>query len=252
MKNRKHRAFTLVELLIVIAVIGILAGSLAAVLRTGDKGPALQAAQATLSGFVSAARAQAALGNTNATLVIWANRDDPETYLRRAAVAVRVDTNDDGEFDDYAIQGDIQDLPRGIFFVPEDAGINLPAKLEPLVDWRTPVTLVYTESQASGNGTTSSSTSGKGFKRFEEGSTPQWQNDPDAPTSYYESISFDPYGSLATPTVNYMAVAPGDIAVGPSSSDRGVIFRASDNVRGLKLSAYGLPIQLNEKAAFEP
>lgn len=257
MSTHHRRAFTLVELMIVIAVIGILTGSLVAVLRTGGKGPALQAAQATLSGLVSSARARAALDNNTATVIIWANSNDPSTYLRRAAIAVRVDTNNDGVPDSYNIQGGIQDLPRGIFFVPEDAGINLPAKLEPLVDWRPPTTtLVYTESQATGNGTTSSSTSGKGFKRLEDGSPPQWENDPDAPATYYESIAFDAYGNLVSKVgnnlISYLAVAPGDIAVGPSSSDRGVIFRSVDNLRGLKLSAYGLPILLNEKAAFEP
>lgn len=252
MYKTPRQAFTLIELLIVIAVIGILAGSLAAVLRTGDRGPALQAAQATLSGFVSSARAQAALGNTKATLVIWADPSDPETYLRRAAVAVRVDTNNDGVEDDYAIQGDIQELPSGVFFVPANGGNSLPAKFEPYADWTNPSTLVFTESQMSGNTTTSSSASGKGFKRFEEGSSPQWQNDPDAPATYYESITFDAYGSLVNSTVNYLAVAPGDIAVGPTVSDRGVVFRTVDGLRGLKLSAYGVPIQLNEKAAFEP
>ena len=255
MSTHHRRAFTLVELMIVIAVIGILTGSLVAVLRTGGKGPALQAAQATLSGLVSSARARAALDNNTATVIIWANSNDSSTYLRRAAIAVRVDTNNDGVVDDYAIQGGIQDLPRGIFFVPENADSNLPAMLEPLVDWRTPSTLVYTESQASGNGTTSSSTSGKGFKRLEDGSPPQWQNDPDAPATYYESIAFDAYGNLVSKVgnnlISYLAVAPGDIATGTSSTDRGVIFRSVDNLRGLKLSAYGLPILLNEKAAFD-
>jgi len=252
MKNRKHRAFTLVELLIVIAVIGILAGSLAAVLRTGDKGPALQAAQATLSGFVSAARAQAALGNTTATLVIWADRDDPETYLRRAAIAVRVDTNEppDGVTDSYAIQGGVQDLPRGIFFVPEEGGNTLPAKFEPLADWTTP-DKTYTESQITGHGTTSATATGKRFRRFEESSSPQWQVDPDAPATYYECVVFDAYGKLSNQNVNYLAVAPGDIQNGPNSADRGVIFRSVDGLRGLKLSTYGVPIQLNEKSAFE-
>lgn len=253
MSTHHRRAFTLVELMIVIAVIGILTGSLVAVLRTGGKGPALQAAQATLSGLVSSARARAALDNNTATVIIWANSNDSSTYLRRAAIAVRVDTNNDGVVDDYAIQGGIQDLPRGIFFVPENAVSNLPAMLEPHSDWRPPTaTLVYTESQASGNGTTSSSTSGKGFKRLEDGSPPQWQNDPDAPTTYYESIAFDSYGSLSAPNTKYIAVAPGDIAVGPNTADRGVVFRSVDGLRGLKLSTYGVPIILNERNSFRP
>ena len=254
MRSSPRRAFTLVELLVVIAIIGVLVGSLAAVLRPSGRAPALQAAQATLSGFVAAARAQAALDNTTSTIVIWSDRDNPETYLRRAAVAVRVDTNNDGLADSYTIKGEPVDLPRGIFFVPQDNnGTNLPAALETPADWST---FTLTESQATSNGTTSAATVGKGFRRYEESSTPQWQPDPDAPVTYYENLAFDAYGKLvslkvpAGPAPQYLAVAPGEIQTGAASSDRGVIFREVDGLRGVKLNVYGVAIQLNEKSAF--
>jgi hypothetical protein len=195
------------------------------------------------------------MDNSEATLVIWGDRDDPETYLRRAAVAVRVDTNDDGLLDSYTIKSDSLDLPRGVFFVPANSGAALPAKLEVPGDWSA---FTLTQSQSAGNGTTSSSSTGKQFRRFEESSNPKWQPDPDAPVTYYENITFDSYGRLiskqgaTTTPVSYLAVANGDIQVGTTSADRGVVFREVDALRGLKLSVYGLPIQLNEKSAFEP
>ena len=249
MSTHHRRAFTLVELMIVIAVIGILTGSLVAVLRTGGKGPALQAAQATLSGLVSSARARAALDNNTATVIIWANSNDSSTYLRRAAIAVRVDTNNDGVPDSYNIQGGSLDLPRGVFFVPEaHSGSNLPARLEVVGDW---ANLTLTESQANSHGTTNAGAATKGFKRFDFVSNPKWQDDPDAPTVYYESITFDGLGKLAVTDVNYLAVATGEIQSGPTSADRGVLFQNPDALRGIKLSAYGIPIVLTEKNAFK-
>lgn len=248
MYKKPRQAFTLVEILVVITVIGILAGSLVAVLRTGERGPALQAAQATLSGLVSSARAQAALGNTKATLVIWADPSDPETYLRRAAIAVGVDMDNNGTADFYSIQSETQDLPVGIFFVPENSTENLPAKLEVKVDWED---MTMTESQATNHGTTLSTSAAKGFKRFDFSASPQWQDDPDAPNIYYESIAFDSLGKLAVSEVNYIAVAPGEIQAGVSASEKGVLFKNADSVLGIKLSAYGIPILLTEKNAFK-
>ena len=244
MISRHRTAFTLIELMIV--VIGILIGSIGLALKGGNKPAALQGAQATLMSLVSAARAQAALESTTATVLIWADANVSDTYLRRAAVFIKVDTdNNPNTAAEYVRKGEPVDLPQGIFFVPKDAGSASPAPaiIQPTVDWDG---LNLTEAQNSNAPTT-----GLIFMRYDETiATPQWVTDPNAPVKAYESISFDAYGQLVskygTNVVSYLAVAPGDI-----EPNEGVTFSEVGSLRGLKLSVYGIPLMLNEKNAFK-
>lgn len=90
---RRLRAggFTLIELLVVMGVIVVLVGLIAVALGgRGNEGAALANAQNVLSGLVSSARAQAALHQTNARLVVYAQppgtTTDAAKYLRTVIV----------------------------------------------------------------------------------------------------------------------------------------------------------------------
>jgi prepilin-type N-terminal cleavage/methylation domain-containing protein len=245
MNTSFRRAFTLIELLVVIAVIGVLVGALGMALSSGDRGPALQAAQANLNSMVAAARAQAALDNATCTILVWADETDMETYLRRACIAREVDTDNNGTLDAWARQGQVTDLPRGIFFAPGNLGGSFPAKWETAADWSN---LVLTESQEASNAPTTS----LDFKILDETvSNGSWLTDPLGTTKAYKTLAFDPVGNLVSMqggvTISTLAVATGELEPGS-----GVIFKSADSLRGLKLSIYGVPIVLNEKTAFKP
>ncbi len=241
-----RRAFTLIELLVVIAVIGVLAGAVGMALRSGDRGPALQAAQANLSSLISAARAQAALDNATATVLIWADSGDLDTYLRRACVAERVDTNNDGTLDAWARQGQVIDLPRGVYFAPGDMGGSYPAKWETGADW---TGLTLTESQANASDGPSSS---QNFKIYDDASG-NWITDPLGTDKVYVTVAFDATGNLVSVqgnrSVSTLAVATG---VPEPGTGGGVLFQSADSLRGIDLSTYGVPLVLNEKSAFKP
>jgi prepilin-type N-terminal cleavage/methylation domain-containing protein len=231
-----RRAFTLIELLVVIAVIGVLVGGLGMALRSGDEGPALQAAQSNLSSLISAARAQAALDNSVCTVLIWADSNDLDTYLRRACIARQIDLDNDGTPDAWARQGPVIELPKGVYFAPGDMGGGFPAKWENGADW---AGLELTESQENASNGPSTSLD---FMIYDE-TGGNWITDPLGTTRAYVTVAFDPTGTL----VSLLAVATG--LPEPGS---GVLFRSADSLRGLKLSTYGVPIVLNEKLAFKP
>lgn len=92
-RDRRRAGFTLIELLVVIGLIIVLVGASAMALKgRGGEGAALANAQSVLVGLVGATRAQAALHQTTARLVIYAqqpplpNALDAEKYLRALQV----------------------------------------------------------------------------------------------------------------------------------------------------------------------
>ncbi len=88
----RERGFTLVELLVVIAVMAIVAGIIGVGLSRGGEGAALATAQSMLVSQLNAARAQATLQAREAALVAVDAPADPNRHRRVLAVAV----NDEG------------------------------------------------------------------------------------------------------------------------------------------------------------
>lgn len=115
-------AFTLIELLVVVGLIVLLLGGTAIALagRGGD-GAAMANSQSLLAGLVGAARAQAALHQTNARLIIYAQMPtgatgDATKYLRSLQV-VRQETLSTGA-PVWVAAGDPVTLPMPICVVP--------------------------------------------------------------------------------------------------------------------------------------
>ena len=120
--RRRNAAFTLIELLVVIAIIIVLVGGGAiAIGGRGGDGAALANAQAIVTGLVGATRAQAALHQTNARLIVYAQQPpganaDATKYLRALQV-VRQDTLANGRTV-WVAAGDPVTLPAPIVVVP--------------------------------------------------------------------------------------------------------------------------------------
>lgn len=234
-----RRAFTVIELLVVIAIIGILVGTVGVAMRGGDRTVALQASQSSLSSLIAAARAQAALRLSPATIVIWGelDPDKPETgdtYLRRAAIMTHEDTDGNGSRDAYVQRGDVIDLPRGIYFVPPDLGGSPPARYENAADW--PQT-DYHRTQADGDAVDTAMKITRWDPDANNGS-----GDYETPSDFigYRTISFGSQGQLANG--NRALV----IAIANAEAE-GVRFIDSNSQRGLFLSDYGIPTIINEK-----
>jgi type II secretory pathway pseudopilin PulG len=115
-------AFTLIELLVVVGLIVLLLGGAALALAgRGGNGAAMASSQSLIAGLVGAARAQAALHQTSARLIIYAQQPtgttgDATKYLRSLQV-VRQETLQSGATV-WVAAGDPVTLPLPICVVP--------------------------------------------------------------------------------------------------------------------------------------
>lgn len=84
----QQRAFTLIEILVVIGIMAVVATLVGIGLSRGGEGAALSASQSLLISQLNAARSQAALGESQTALVVVADAASPERDRRFLAVAV--------------------------------------------------------------------------------------------------------------------------------------------------------------------
>jgi prepilin-type N-terminal cleavage/methylation domain-containing protein len=87
--NSPRRAFTVVELMVVLALLVALAGAAGLALKPGDDLLALQGGQTLLVQSLGFVRAQAALSGRNASLAVSLDPARPDQSMRALAVAVR-------------------------------------------------------------------------------------------------------------------------------------------------------------------
>ena len=114
----RTRAFTLLELLIVVGLIGVLVGGVS--LALGDSsGRSLATAQQQLASLVGQARANAAIGQTETRLLFYGNPPpvgDATRFLRQVQLARAVTPG--SATTTWEPIGPALTLPRGIYLVP--------------------------------------------------------------------------------------------------------------------------------------
>jgi prepilin-type N-terminal cleavage/methylation domain-containing protein len=121
-RSRLKRAYTLLEVLVVMTLIGVLLGGVAAALGRGaGRGVDLQTAQAALSASVSLARGEAILQQTSTRLLVSSDRSSTvpaDRYLRCLQV-VREEPPGGNRWLNVA---EAVFLPRGVRVVPPVVG----------------------------------------------------------------------------------------------------------------------------------
>ena len=215
--SNKHltRALTLIELLVVIGIVAALAAGIGLALRDNNPSSALRAAQGLTVSALSSARGQAALTQSNAKLIVQADKTK-ETFLR----AIRVVTSSDGGANWNQVGGEIV-LPNGVYIVPNGT-----------VDGLTPAG------------------SGRKSTFFSSASPGSVTGIPAADGSWISSGWISPLGVLTTGSGSTITSGNIVVASGKITAANAVTLDNYDSLRGLAVSRYGVPTIVNDAASF--
>jgi len=229
----RSAAFTLLELLVVVGLIGGASFLLLGGLGGGDKSAALQSSQATVANLVTAARTQASSTGRKAHLLVNADPAQPGRYLRFVALQLaRQPGASPANWD--TVQSLF--LPLGIYVVP--------GSLDGLVS----------EPSAWKRG---SDVSADLASDLFANQSLAYVFDGDTAAQLWTGVAFTPNGTLAALAGGPPPKGAWLIAVGqprpPGSYAAGlppVQLDEPARVRGLMLSAYGVPAWCDDRSAF--
>ena len=201
----------MLELLTVIAIIGIFVGAIGWGIRGGGGAAGLSASQATIASLLSLARGEAAVSGFDAGVVVNTNESKPDRYLR---YLVPVRRNGAG----WEAMSEGVYLPADCYVIPE-AG-PLPGTIETGAVWtgRQSTALLDIPNQAL-NSTTDDSWAG---------------------------IFFTPQGKVELGCDGNLIVARGR-----KNSDGSFVWVEPDNVRGLVMTMYGQVRTVNSSEGFD-
>ncbi len=225
--------YTLLELLVVIGIISAAAFFLFRALSGGGRSAALQSSQATLVNLVTSARTKAAATGCKARLLVNNDPAEPERYLRFVVLQVgRQPGAAPAEWE--TVQSVF--LPPGVYVVPG----SLAGLVTDGTQWKR-------VSDASDDLDSDLFTNQSLAYVFEG----------DANAQVWTGVAFTANGTLAAlgggpPPKGSIVLALGQLRA-PGSYSPGqpsVLLSDPAGVRGLQLSAYGIPALLNDRSAF--
>ena len=212
--TRGPQGFTLLELLMVVALVAIFTVEIGVALRRPDESVALQSAQATGCSLLNAVRGRAAIAQQNARLVIAADPADSENLLRFLQV-VEQDSSDPAN---WLAQVDGIRLPAGVYVVPP-----APAAVPGNPAW---------PSSRRSTGLPSSAQS-------------MMINGAASGACYY--VQFTPRGTTGG---GYLLLTVGHFTAGDSGPV--LSLDSADNLRGMLVRSSGAITVLNDASAFSP
>lgn len=213
------RGFTLMELLIVVALVSMLSVVFISVLGGGGKSVALEAGQSTLVQLVTAARTRALASNATVRLLVR-NRTDAEDY-RRLIVVVQSEASGWRAVDSHQ-------LPANIYVLPHRS--RVPSGMYVVAaDWRT----------ADNSEVLGSSSLNRAPVTF----------DYDAGPETWEYLGFTANGTMETGPGS-LIVAVGRPATPAEAGGSPIILTDPASARGIQISTYGLPRLINDRTGF--
>ncbi len=222
-----RRGFTLMELLVVVALVAAMASLFVAGVGRGGQGAALRSAQATMANAVTAARAKAMASGKRVRILVHADARDATRFRR--FIALQSETTYLSNTWDRSYQR--FGLPEGTAILPRATRVPAGFYVDNL-SWTKAASSAALHSSALNPATVNVAIDG-------------------ADEATWEVIQFTPFGTMSTGAGDVVIAtvtrrAPGTLAEGESP----VRAEEVERVRGLAISTYGVPMPIDERAGF--